>query len=114
MRRLLALLLLVLMPLQLAFAAAAPYCALEKIEAPAHFGHHAHPDAPTQAPDEGDDGGSLAEECGICHLASTQTPASEAGVVAPVQAAPVSTRPDERRAQHLQEPSEHPPRDSLA
>ena len=42
MRRLLLVFLLVLMPLQTVWSAAAAYCAHEQAPAAAHFGHHVH------------------------------------------------------------------------
>ncbi|ATE62078.1 hypothetical protein [Thauera sinica] len=68
MRRLAALFLLVLLPLQALWAAAAPYCQHERAPATVHFGHHAHeheasgsgtPAMPLPGGDHGD--------CHACH-----------------------------------------------
>lgn len=52
MRRLIALLLLLLLPLQFAWAAAGTYCQHESGDQSWHFGHHAHlhDDEPADAP----------------------------------------------------------------
>lgn len=114
MRRFIAILLLLLMPVQFAFAAAAPYCATEKAEAPAHFGHHGHPDDVAPMQDEGKDNGQVPSDCGTCHLGSVQTPALIPALLPPPQAALLWKPSNEQRPQHLQEPSERPPRPSLA
>ena len=113
-RRVLAVFLLLVLPLQFAFAAAAPYCALEKVTVASHFGHHEHPDAPAPEPsDEGGDKGKL-HECGVCHLGSGQVHPAIVSIAA-LPAAPVMTAlRDSRQPQHLQEPTERPPRMSLA
>jgi hypothetical protein len=113
MRRLIAIVLLLLLPVQFAFAAAAPYCALEKSEAPVHFGHHEHPDdVPPATSDDKDEGGN-SDDCSICHFASAQPPASIAAT-AFSQPPSLESLPNDRQPQHLQEPSERPPRTSLA
>ena len=114
MRRLFALLLLLLMPVQFAFAAAAPYCALEKAEVAAHFGHHEHPDAPAPAKDDGKDRSPIADDCGVCHLGSAQAPLSIAATFTLIQAELMRAALDHQRPHHLQEPTDRPPRTSLA
>lgn len=114
MRRLVALFLLLLLPLQFAFAAAAPYCAMEKVETPTHFGHHDHVADAALAQDEGKNDSSVSGDCGICHLASAQTAPSDASANPEAHAALVKALPDLRRPQHVQEPSERPPRSTLA
>ena len=113
-RRFFSVCLLLLLPLQFAFAAAAPYCALEKVKAPSHFGHHEHADVPAPAPvDQGDERVNL-DNCGVCHLGSAQVHPVVASI--PVLLPVVTMRPllDDRQPQHLQEPTERPPRISLA
>ena len=102
------------MPVQFAFAAAAPYCALEKAEAPVHFGHHEHPDDVAPAPVDSKDDAGTPDNCGVCHLGSAQTPASMASIAELPRAESLRALPDDRQPQHLQEPSERPPRASLA
>lgn len=75
MRRWIALLLLVLLPLQAVWAAAAPYCQHEGDPAPQHIGHHQPehgPHAPhaDPAPDETGDaspGSDAHSDCHVCH-----------------------------------------------
>ena len=112
-RRFFALVLLVLLPLQFVVAAAAPYCAFEMVTVASHFGHHEHPDAPAPEPtDDRGDQGKL-DDCGVCHLGCGQIHTTAASHGAVPAEAPVSSLPDERQPQHLQEPSERPPRISL-
>jgi hypothetical protein len=81
MRRVLAILLLALLPLQFSWAAVASYCGHEEQVGATHFGHHEHqhpagsssnaepfavPDAPEDAP--GDQPlGATDPDCGHCH-----------------------------------------------
>lgn len=78
MRRLVALLLLVLLPLQAVWAAAAPYCQHEGGAASHHIGHHQpehhHADAAQPSPADGEghhDGtngaGAEHSDCHVCH-----------------------------------------------
>lgn len=112
-RRFFVLFLLVLLPLQFAFAAAAPYCALEEVKIASHFGHHEHPDAPELEPSEDGDGQAKLHDCAICHLSSGQAHAATAQLPAVSPAAPVRALPDDRQPQHLQEPTDRPPRRAL-
>lgn len=68
MRRWFAILLLVLLPLQAIWAAAAPYCELEQAQAASkHFGHHEHEH---QDADVGQDESS-GKDCHVCHGSTT-------------------------------------------
>lgn len=113
-RRVFALLLLLLLPLQFAFAVAAPYCALEKVTVASHFGHHEHPDAPASKPAKHGSEQGKVHECGICHLGSVQVHPAVALIPALPAASTLGAPPADRRPQHLQEPTERPPRPSLA
>lgn len=81
MRRWILLLLLCVLPLQLVWAAAAPYCAHEgSASTKKHFGHHDHQHkGGTQAGhDDGDGdsqggGGTNHVDCESCHLGSSGT-----------------------------------------
>ncbi len=68
MKRFLAILLLVLLPLNAAFAAAAGYCQHQK-ESPqaTHFGHHTH-QHDRSVDKTGDNGAQTDPDCGFCHL----------------------------------------------
>jgi len=68
MRRFLALLLLVLLPLNAAFAAASGYCQHQKESSQAaHFGHHMH-QHDRSADKSNDTGVQIDPDCGFCHL----------------------------------------------
>ena len=69
MRRWLAILLLLFMPVQGLWAAAAPYCQHEEDPAAMHVGHHTHEHHGAQSglADLDDDGGGPAAEHADCH-----------------------------------------------
>lgn len=69
-KKLLLIFLLVLLPLQFSWAAAAAYCQHEEEPATLHFGHHSHQhDAKADLPDEVDTPTKVHADCGYCHLA---------------------------------------------
>ena len=79
MRRWLSILLLVLLPFQFSWAAAASYCQHETGRLASHFGHHEHQHEPqheraklkTSSADQGDaisKLGVLDNDCAVCHL----------------------------------------------
>ncbi|RZI40012.1 DUF2946 domain-containing protein [Herbaspirillum sp. HC18] len=71
MKKLLLIFLLVLLPLQFCWAAAAAYCQHEGEKSAQHFGHHSHKhDAKADLPDNADKGGKVKihVDCGYCHL----------------------------------------------
>jgi hypothetical protein len=77
MRRWLTLLLLVVLPLQFTWAAAAGYCQHETSSTAGHFGHHQHEHKASSdgGLEQGLDGKSAAKlqgdaDCSYCHLAS--------------------------------------------
>ena len=114
MRRFIAILLLMLVPLQAAFGAAANYCQDERAEVASHFGHHEHEGAPVVV-DTSEEGSSWTEaDCQICHLASAQAAVSfEAAVCLNAQNV---IHPPETAAQtdHPQHPFDRPPKLALA
>lgn len=70
MRRLFMIFLLVLMPLQLSWAAMASYCQHESGAAAKHFGHHEHQhQAKAGEPDQGKAKplGTVDADCSFCH-----------------------------------------------
>ena len=93
MRRWLSLLLLVLLPLQFTWGAAAAYCGHETSQAARHIGHHvhAHGDATQQAqakkPGVGSQDAektqagklSVDDDCNVCHLSAVK-PVSTVGM----------------------------------
>lgn len=106
MTRFFSLLLMLLLPLQFSFAAAAAYCVDEKPEVSAHFGHHDHTDASTDSADDANDGKA---DCEVCHLACAKVqPTAFVSTVAPEPQAPLFFLPDPS-PQHEPEPSDRPP-----
>jgi hypothetical protein len=70
MRRWLAILLIVFLPLQFSWAAAAVYCQHESDAGTQHFGHHEHEhhaDAEPDALPDSDLAGGIDHDCGPCH-----------------------------------------------
>lgn len=104
MRKLVATILLVLLPLQWGWAVAGSYCVHEAATDGGHFGHHAHEHgdrAPESAVDSVDpqpaddasndssilDQASVADsDCGVCHLGSLQVAVGV--VISPAALAP--------------------------
>jgi hypothetical protein len=80
MCRLFMIFLLVLMPLQLSWAAMASYCQHESGQAAKHFGHHAHKHVTSQTDVDDDSSSPLSgkphADCASCHL-------SPVGIVLP-------------------------------
>ena len=76
-RSLFVLLLLLVIPLQLTFAAGAEFCETGKPHA-SHFGHHAHADQDAEGKSgvDSEGGKSPAKHCPFCHLGCSQLQAS--------------------------------------
>lgn len=71
MRRFLAILVLLILPLQMSFAVAAEYCDLSPKDAGQHFGHHTHKAEDSKK--ESTPKKSKAEkDCAFCHLGCAQ------------------------------------------
>lgn len=70
--RLLVIVLLVLLPIQLVWAAAAPYCAHEPTTAASkHFGHHEHKHQASESAPNTDALGTYHADCETCHLGAS-------------------------------------------
>lgn len=89
MRRWIAIFLLVFLPLQSAWAAAAAYCQHEEDPTTLHVGHHAHAHAGAEA-DAHHDNGPAADhpDCQVCHAAVAAVsdhvaPALQSGIDSP-------------------------------
>jgi hypothetical protein len=111
MRKFLALLILLIVPLQLAFAAGAEYCEIGMGDAGLHFGHHDHGAKPHGSPAKGIAGDS---DCAYCHLGCSHASISsfEVGLQALAFPAPAEDHP-----LHCGLPPstvERPPRTALA
>lgn len=70
MKRFLLIFLLIVLPLQYSWAAAAAYCQHEN-EPTTHFGHHSHQHQAQQAdePDDKDKTAQVHHDCGVCQFA---------------------------------------------
>lgn len=104
MRRWLTILLLVMLPLQFSWAAAAAYCQHETSADAGHVGHHQHEHkASTQG---ADDGSKLLgdNDCGYCHLSAAKPVQMQAAEV------PVTTGPTIRGVAAGPLPSRDPDR----
>lgn len=77
-RILIALVLLLILPLQMTFAAGAEYCETGKSHS-SHFGHHVHDAQDAQGSADGDQGGTgktSGKLCAFCHLGCSQVQTS--------------------------------------
>lgn len=69
MKRLFAILLMLILPLQFSFAAASAYCEDEvAVVTTEHYGHHDHGDAHAPVKPDADEKSAGHAECGVCHL----------------------------------------------
>jgi len=92
MRRLLVVLMLVILPLQFSWAAAATYCRYETSGAAVrHFGHHEHKHASSSAQVAKGTKAKLLNgsdcDCGFCHLSAAIVPAPLIQVASPLSGA---------------------------
>lgn len=72
MRRWFAILLLMFLPLQSLWAAAAPYCAHEESPKSMHVGHHAHEHQDSDADQDSSNGPAASHaDCHVCHGAGS-------------------------------------------
>lgn len=70
MRRWLAILFLLILPLQSSWAAVSLYCQHENGAAAEHLGHHAHPHQAGADDASGTEGSGSDSDCSFCHAAS--------------------------------------------
>ncbi|MCW5662339.1 MAG: hypothetical protein KIT35_00750 [Piscinibacter sp.] len=116
MRRLFVLFLLVILPFQFAWGAAAAYCAHEKAVGAGHFGHHGHQHRVSAAKADADsDGaanraGGMADDpdCATCHLGCVPPPKHQAAMAPDVPIVPIvmhpSLRADKLRPDRIERP----------
>lgn len=121
-RRFLAIFMLVVLPFQFSWAAAASYCAHESSPDAVHFGHHElqhHADGSDLEPvvaDEaagadardGKGSGGTDLDCGQCHSSSGAMQTLALAVPAPILAAAPSAAPDEFRGAYAATRPERP------
>ena len=109
MSRLLAILVLLILPLQVSIAAAAEYCDLEKNDTGHHFGHHSH----DGAQDKKDPASkkNADKNCAFCNLGCSQAPisftVSVAAVVQDIPAFRDVPLPDGRPPTGFDRPPKH-------
>lgn len=91
MKRLVVLLLMLVLPLQIAWAAAGSYCTHEQSSATQHFGHHAH--VHQAQPDDTDSEAPLQQhpDCNSCHAVTFSV--LDAGVKLPDMSPPRAALP---------------------
>lgn len=121
-RRFLAIFMLVVLPFQFSWAAAASYCAHESSPDAAHFGHHEHQhhadgsdlepvvadEAAGADAQDGKASGGTDLDCGQCHSSSGAMQTLALAVPAPILAAAPSTAPEEFRGAHAATRPERP------
>ncbi|MFY9328433.1 MAG: DUF2946 family protein [Georgfuchsia sp.] len=78
LKRFVLLLLLVVVPFQMAWAVPSSYCQHEQDATAQHFGHHTH-----QHQDSGKVPGSVDDDCAYCHLGGVILPLALLAVTAP-------------------------------
>lgn len=89
MHRWLFVFLLIVVPLQLTWAAAGGYCEHEQGAASGHFGHHAHSHdasmwpAAGAEPEDNAPPGSHHADCGYCHLSASKAVAPSEATIHP-------------------------------
>ena len=115
LRRWLSILLLIWLPLQFSWAAAASQCRHEEGQAAQHLGHHLHlhKKAPADEPDSKKEAGAkvaVDADCAHCHLSSMQSiAASPLHMAGETGQAPVPDLPDRYRS-HVPSGPERPQR----
>jgi hypothetical protein len=119
MRRWVIVFLLLVVPIQLVWGAAAPYCAHEaKAGSTNHFGHHEHrhqgSDLTSSAADEAG-GGSIAShvDCESCHLGTSATLPTQSICIAALPLGTVLTEHGLRFQSHVPSGPERPDRTDL-
>ncbi len=120
MRRVLFLLMLVILPLQSVWAAAAVYCRHETGLAAKHLGHHDHEHMQARADGKADQkSGTMPApgadtDCSICHLSTAPSLASASGTTVASLDAPPQFAYQRSDLSHIAPGPERPDRASLA
>ena len=115
MRRLLALVLLCLLPLQFAFAAGAEYCELGSPHKAGHFGHHVHKaDTSPEKSKSGKTKPSPDRDCAFCQLGCAHAQVSSFHVPMHIPVASFATPQFAFPPGILPPPPDLPPRGALA
>ena len=112
MRKLLAFIVLLILPLQLAFAAAAEYCDHAKADRGNHFGHHVHKAEKGKTGSEKKSG--YEPECGFCGLGCSHAQPCEFHWDVPQQTAVATFASPVIPASNDPPAIDRPPRSALA
>jgi hypothetical protein len=119
MRRHLIVFMMLLLPLQWSWAAAASVCAHE-VGTASHFGHHAHDHEGAQPADHPDDDTSGSQvpdfhaDCGVCHGIATGLPGPQGGMPSPAPARDLLPSSDRTLPDPPVDPLLRPPLNLLA
>jgi hypothetical protein len=112
MRRRLLLILILLLPLQLSWAAVASYCQNDSAQTRTHFGHHEHQSGKKSAAGKDHGTKSLADndtECGLCHLSCCKSVTTYSQLKLPVDfSLAASPLPPSYFSSHIAEGPEKP------
>lgn len=112
--------LLLALPFQLVWGAAAPYCGHEASDlAKGHLGHHSHehqPDGQSGSPDDDsrDDMGAYHADCAGCHLGCTAVMPAKAPAVEPLPHGSTSGHREPRYDSHIPAGPQRPDRAEAA
>ncbi|WP_317205867.1 DUF2946 family protein [Janthinobacterium sp.] len=95
MKKIFLILLLLVMPLQMSWAAASAYCQHEEGRAARHLGHHGHEHkAKAEQPASKKDGGAPHSDCNFCHgIGQASFPAGAALAVFSPASGPIAGAP---------------------
>ncbi len=114
MKKTLAILLMLVLPMQFAFAVAATYCEGEVATTSKHYGHHEHDIAQALAKSDTSDNQLGHAECGVCHLGCAKFFSATLTVGMLVSELPVHASVLLAAAQFQPSPLQRPPIASLA
>ena len=114
MKRLFAILLMLILPLQFSYAVASAYCEDDVIVTTAHYGHHDHGDAHQPVKSDADENSAGHVECGVCHLGCAKLLNAALTLGALESDLPTDVPLLLSVAQHQSSPLQRPPIASLA
>ena len=114
MKRLFAILLMLILPLQFSYAAASVYCEEDVIVTTEHYGHHEHGGAHQPVKSDADENSAGHVECGVCHLGCAKLLNAALTLGALESDLPTDVPLLLSVAQHQSSPLQRPPIASLA
>lgn len=114
MRRLVLICIMLLLPVQWTWAAAAAYCAHESSPSSGHIGHHEHVHKSSSTEDlkkaQASKAAALDLDCGYCHLSAAQWLPAPKDVMPPVMGAVFSVQDQPPVRSHISSGPERPDR----